>query len=73
MHVLGCARTSRRSAHLNARSWQAYAALESRFPAKGALRADLFRLVVMQRIGGVYADADTVPRYERPTELVIPP
>ena len=38
----------------------AYEKLQVTFPEKGALRADLFRLVLIQRYGGIYTDADTM-------------
>lgn len=40
----------------------AYEKLQVTFPEKGALRADLFRLVLIQQYGGVYVDADTMAK-----------
>jgi len=40
----------------------AYKRLKEMFPDKGAMRADLFRLLVLKREGGVYADCDTSPK-----------
>jgi mannosyltransferase OCH1-like enzyme len=40
----------------------AYEVLLTKYPSKGAMRADLFRFLLMAREGGVYADVDTVPK-----------
>ena len=40
----------------------AYNKLQTLFPEKGALKADLFRLVIVQQYGGVYVDADTMAK-----------
>ena len=48
-------------AHPNARVSEAFDLLKARYPLKGAIHVDLFRLVIMQQVGGVYVDADTLP------------
>lgn len=41
---------------------RAFIRLKDMFPEKGAMRADLFRLLVLNIEGGVYADCDTSPK-----------
>lgn len=48
-------------AHKNRDVGKAYKLLKQRYPEKGAMVADLFRLVIIDLHGGVYADVDTRP------------
>ena len=48
---------------------QAYAQLQRIHPSKGAMRADLFRLLIMYKHGGVYVDVDVTPK--RPLRTII--
>ena len=47
--------------HGNHNVGRAYNLLKERYPEKGAMIADLFRLVIIDLHGGVYADVDTRP------------